>query len=103
MTYLKLLFLLHTFKFCFDFTDDKLKINENLAKCQEFETTFWYQHHWFVNYGIDEFRLFIYTTPYIRKEYKLFPSTENFLYNFNDENAFDNVTQLTLYENLNNT
>ncbi|CAF1432028.1 unnamed protein product [Adineta steineri] len=92
---------LHTFKFCFDsHIADKLKMNDKLIKCQQFQTTFWQQNQWFINYEIDEFRLLIYTTPYIRKEYKLFPVTQEFIYfNCNGENIFDNVTHLTLYKN----
>ncbi|CAF1457326.1 unnamed protein product [Adineta steineri] len=96
---------LHTFKFCFD-SDiaDKLKMNDKLIKCRQFQTTFWQQHQWFINYEVDKFRLLIFTTPYIRKEYKLFPFTQKFIYFYsNGENIFDNVTHLTLYENSSKT
>ncbi|UJR29405.1 hypothetical protein I4U23_010617 [Adineta vaga] len=90
---------LHTFRFCFDYVDNnRQKMNEIIRECQAFQTTFWYEHHCFTNYEIDEFRLLVFTTPYIRKQYELFPVTRKFIYEFNHTSLFDNVTHLILHK-----
>jgi hypothetical protein len=72
-----------------------------LRKClkdEEFQTNFWHEHHWFINYEINCVRALIYTIPYIRQEYQLVSRTNKFITNLNDEKVFDNVRHLTLSE-----
>jgi hypothetical protein len=102
---------LHRFQFCFDYVDkdddyaDSDRIDEDddftekmLKRLEEFQTNFWHEHHWFINYEINCVRALIYTIPYIRQEYQLVSRTNKFITNLNDEKVFDNVRHLTLSE-----
>ncbi|CAF1339326.1 unnamed protein product [Adineta steineri] len=71
-----------------------------LIKLSPFQTNFWHQHNWYINYVIDGGRASVYTIPYIPHYYTLKSTIKK--YNSsqtNGLNEFDNVKYLSLFVN----
>ncbi|CAF0903903.1 unnamed protein product [Adineta steineri] len=89
--------LLRVFNFKFDcpYVDS---YDNMLTKFSPFQTDFWYQYNWYINYVIYGERASVYTIPYISHFYTLKPTMKK--YNSSPTNVlneFDNVKYLSLF------
>jgi hypothetical protein len=62
------------------------------------QTDFWHhQHHWNIEYSVENFIGLIYSVRYMSNEYEITPVTRRYFNkSFNDTSRFANVTNLTL-------
>ncbi|CAF1494512.1 unnamed protein product [Adineta steineri] len=71
-----------------------------LIKLSPFQTDFWHQHNWYINYVIDDGRHSVYTVPYTPTHYTLTSTMKKYnSSSTNDLNEFDNVKYLSLFSN----
>ncbi|CAF1205472.1 unnamed protein product [Adineta steineri] len=89
--------LLRVFNFRFDCCYSE-SYDTMLIKLSPFQTDFWHQHNWYINYVIDGGIPSVYTIPYIPTYYTLTSTMKK--YNSpstNVLNEFDNVKYLSLF------
>ncbi|CAF1351500.1 unnamed protein product [Adineta steineri] len=88
---------LRVFNFTFDYYNSE-SYDNMLIKLSAFQTDFWHQHNWYINYVIDDGRALVYTVPYIPTYYILTSTMKK--YNSSPTNVlneFDNVKSLALF------
>ncbi|CAF1358381.1 unnamed protein product [Adineta steineri] len=89
--------LLRVFNFNFGCYDSE-SYDNMLIKLSPFQTDFWYQHNWYINYVVDNEFTSVYTIPYSFTHYTLTPTMKK--YNSpstNGVNEFDNIKYLSLF------
>ncbi|CAF4211547.1 unnamed protein product [Adineta steineri] len=89
--------LLRVFNFNFD-CKHFVSYDTMLIKLSPFQTDFWHQHNWYINYVIDGGIPSVYTIPYIPTYYTLTSTMKK--YNSSTThglNEFDNVKYLSLF------
>ncbi|CAF4259813.1 unnamed protein product, partial [Adineta steineri] len=88
---------LRVFNFTFDYYNSE-SYDNMLIKLSPFQTDFWYQHNWYINYIIDGGRALVYTIPYIPHYYTLTSTMKKYnSSSTNGLNEFDNVNYLSLF------
>ncbi|CAF3344611.1 unnamed protein product [Rotaria sp. Silwood2] len=87
---------LNIFKFIFNYIYMTNDVNNDiLEKFNQFQTDFWIEKHWYIEYELSYYSSSIYTVPYTLNSFKLEISTQRYWNQF--VNTFLNVTNLTLY------
>ncbi|CAF1354449.1 unnamed protein product [Adineta steineri] len=91
--------LLRIFNFDFHYCHSD-SYDNMLIKLSPFQTDFWHQHNWYINYAVDNEFTSVYTIPYSSTHYTLTPTMKK--YNSpstNGLNEYDNVKYLSLFSN----
>jgi hypothetical protein len=90
---------LKTFQFKFGYTYPNETI-DLISKFEEFQNHFWQvEHPWFTEYSLSHSTAYIYTIPYISKEYFLFSTCIRYS-NQNSIHPFNNVKNLMLFDEV---
>lgn len=62
-----------------------------------FQTEFWHdQHHWYIEYALNQKKVFVYTIPYVSHKYTITSNTKRYVHPLNRSNVFPRVTDLKL-------